>query len=130
MRTGLAAVRFGWTAFVVPFLFVAAPSLLLDGSPLEVGWATATALAGVFLACVGVVGYLFRPIAWPHRLVAVLAGLLMLIPADAFEGAIYTDLAGIALAVAFVGFEFLRRREFAPKSPSAALEIGRDPAAE
>jgi TRAP-type uncharacterized transport system fused permease subunit len=31
MRTGFAATRFGWSAFVVPFLFVFSPSLLLEG---------------------------------------------------------------------------------------------------
>ena len=34
MKTGWAAVRFGWIAYVIPFLFVGAPSLLLDGPPL------------------------------------------------------------------------------------------------
>ena len=32
-RTGLYAVRLGWTAYIVPFLFVASPALLLIGAP-------------------------------------------------------------------------------------------------
>ena len=32
MKTGWTAVRFGWIAYIIPFLFVRAPSLLLEGS--------------------------------------------------------------------------------------------------
>ena len=110
MRTGFAAVRFGWTAFVVPFLFVAAPSLLMQGSAGEVIWAAMTAMGGVYLACTGVVGYMIRPLSWPMRVGTVLAGILMLIPAGAFEGAILTDWVGIALGVVLVGLEVLRGR--------------------
>jgi TRAP-type uncharacterized transport system fused permease subunit len=31
MKTGWAAVRFGWVAYIIPFLFVRAPSLLMQG---------------------------------------------------------------------------------------------------
>ena len=31
MRTGLAGVRFGWSAYIVPFLFVSSPTLLMQG---------------------------------------------------------------------------------------------------
>ena len=118
MRTGFAAVRFGWTAFVVPFLFVAAPSLLLEGAPFQVAWAVATAvdlltlLSGFAQSAQGhgVVGYLRRPLFWPVRIGAMVAGILMLIPAGAFPGAIVTDFAGIALAVVIVGYEWLRGR--------------------
>ncbi len=36
MQTGWEAVRFGWVAYLIPFLFVAAPSLLLDGTPFAI----------------------------------------------------------------------------------------------
>ena len=31
MKTGWTAVRFGWIAFIIPFLFIRSPSLLLEG---------------------------------------------------------------------------------------------------
>jgi TRAP transporter 4TM/12TM fusion protein len=110
MKTGFAAMRFGWTAFVVPFLFIASPSLLLQGSFSEVAWAALTAIAGVWLACIGVVGYLARPLNPLQRLGAILAGLMMLVPAGAFHGALATDIAGIVLGVLIVGLELARRR--------------------
>ncbi len=121
MRTGLAAVRFGWTAFVMPFLFIASPSLLMVGTPAQIVWAAATAAAGVWLACVGVVGYLVRPIGRPTRLAAIAAGLMMLVPADAFPGAWATDAAGIALGIAVAGREFAwRRRSRGEPQPAIA----------
>jgi TRAP transporter 4TM/12TM fusion protein len=110
MKTGFAAMRFGWTAFVVPFLFIASPSLLLQGDPEKVIWAVITAIAGVWLACIGVVGYLTRPLNPLQRAGAIAAGLMMLVPAGAFEGALATDIGGIVLAVAIVGWELMRKR--------------------
>ena len=36
MKTGWLAMRFGWIAFVIPFLFIRSPSLLLIGSPTSI----------------------------------------------------------------------------------------------
>ncbi len=119
MRTGFAAMRFGWTAFVMPFLFIAAPSLLMVGTPVQIAWAAATAVAGVWIACIGVVGYLVRPLAWPMRLACIAAGLMMLVPAGMFRGAWITDVAGIVLAFAIAG----ARDRLAPP-PRAAAGLG------
>lgn len=110
MRTGFAAVRFGWTAFVVPFLFIAAPSLLMQGTPLQIVWAAFTAVAGVWLACFGVVGYLTRPLGPPMRIATIAAGLMMLVPAGAFRGGIVVDFLGMALAALIVGREVMASR--------------------
>ena len=36
MATALSAVRFGWPAYVVPFLFVLSPTLLMQGDTVSV----------------------------------------------------------------------------------------------
>ncbi len=111
MRTGLEAVRFGWPAYVVPFLFVASPSLLLLGTPWQVTLAVVTALAGVWLISVGAVGYLVRALGPSRRLGFVLAGLLLMVPAGAFGGALATDLAGLLLGVALSLRELVRKTD-------------------
>ena len=35
-ETGWASMRLGWVAYIAPFAFIAAPALLLDGSPAEI----------------------------------------------------------------------------------------------
>jgi TRAP transporter 4TM/12TM fusion protein len=97
MRTGYEAVRFGWSAYLVPFLFVSSPNLLLIGRPVNVAIAVATAIMGVWIASIGVVGYFTRLLSISARVAFFVAGVLALIPANAFSGAAYTDFVGVAL---------------------------------
>ena len=63
MRTGFVAMRFGWTAYIVPFLFMFSPALLLQSpSPVETAMAVCTAIAGVWLISAGMIGYLLQPL--------------------------------------------------------------------
>jgi TRAP-type uncharacterized transport system fused permease subunit len=110
MRTGWSAVAFGWTAFVVPFLFVLSPQLLLQGAPWAVALAAATAMAGVWLVSIALTGYFLRPLAAAWRAAFAVSGLMALIPAGAFPGAIYTDVAGMLAGLGLIGYEIALRR--------------------
>jgi TRAP transporter 4TM/12TM fusion protein len=110
MRTGFAAMRFGWLAYVIPFMFVFAPTLLMEGPPHAVVLATITAALGVWLVSVGVVGYLARAQSAVERALYVISGIALVTPADAFPGALATDVAGFALGVVLVLRELLLRR--------------------
>jgi TRAP transporter 4TM/12TM fusion protein len=109
-KTGWTATRIGWAAYIVPFLFVVSPSLLMRGDPLTIAWAVGTAAAGIWLGTIGVVGFFHRPVAGWLRAAFIVAGVLVLIPADMFPGAILTDLVGLVLGAALLGREFYRRR--------------------
>jgi len=115
MRTGFAAVRFGWIAYVIPFMFVYAPSLLLQGSGIAAALAALTAAGGVWLASVGIVGYFTRALNPLDRLLFIVAGIALVVPAGAFPGAIYTDIGGFVLGVLLV------RRELALRRRAAAM---------
>jgi len=122
MRTGFAAVRFGWVAFVIPFMFIYAPSLLMQGPALGVVLAVATATFGVWIVSIGIVGYLVRPLNVLERVLFAASGIALVVPADAFRGALATDITGLVLAVALVVRELAagRLRGFgasAPRSP-------------
>lgn len=106
MSTGWAATRFGWSAFVVPVLFVFSPSLLLDGAPLDLLHDVGTAVAGVWLVSIGIVGHFRRRLGWTMRGGIMVAGTLLLIPASAFAGGLWTDLAGVVIGGLIVGREF------------------------
>jgi TRAP transporter 4TM/12TM fusion protein len=110
MRTGWSAVTFGWTAFVMPPLFVLSPQLLLQGAPWAVALAAATAMAGVWLVSIAITGYFLRPLAAPMRLGFAVSGLLALVPAGAYPGAIYTDVAGMVAGLGLIGYEIALRR--------------------
>jgi TRAP-type uncharacterized transport system fused permease subunit len=110
MRTGYEAMRFGWSAFVVPFLFVYSPTLLMIGDPVDVAIAVVTAILGVWLVAIGVIGYFMRPIGLLHRSAFAASGLLALIPAGAFRGAVWTDIVGVLAGIALVSWEVARCR--------------------
>ena len=102
--------RFIGAAYLVPFLFVLSPQLLLQGAPWAVALAAATATAGVWLVSIAVTGYFLRPLGAPWRAAFAASGLMALIPAGAFPGAIVTDVAGTLAGLALIGYEVALRR--------------------
>ncbi|MGH8742445.1 MAG: TRAP transporter large permease subunit, partial [Burkholderiales bacterium] len=121
MRTGWEACRFGWSAFVVPFLFVLSPTLLLIGPADAVALAIVTAALGIWLTSIGVIGYFMRPMGIPLRIAFGASGILALIPAGAFPGAVITDVIGAAAGALLIGREIWLVR------PKAKKEMGSDP---
>jgi len=107
MRTGFAAMRFGWTAFIVPVLFVYSPSLLLIGDPVEIAVAVVTAMFGVWLISAATVGYFTRALPPLGRLLFVAAGAAALVPASAFPGGVLLDVVGVVGGVALIAYEYL-----------------------
>jgi TRAP transporter 4TM/12TM fusion protein len=119
MKTGWAAVVFGWPAFIVPFLFVYSPSLILIGDPVEISHAVVTAMLGVWLVSAGLAGYFLTRLSPLMRGLFVLAGLASLLPAGAFAQAIYIEIPGVALGVLLMGLEFMRGRRPIPAGATA-----------
>jgi len=65
-----------------------------------------TAVAGVWLITAGIIGYLARPLGLVRRTLLGGAGLLLLVPDNAFRWAAWTDAIGFALAALLVWMEF------------------------
>lgn len=99
-RTGWESARFGWAAYVIPFLFVLSPTLILMGEPLQIVWAVATAFAGVVLACIGVTGFLFTSLGKVQRMLFVATGILILAPEDILAWGLVLELIGLAFGLA------------------------------
>ena len=116
MRTGWEACRFGWSAFVVPLLFVLSPTLLLIGPADAVTLAIVTAALGIWLASIGLAGYFMRPMSAGLRIAFGAAGILALIPSGAFPGAVVTDIIGAVAGAFLIARELwlMRARERAP----------------
>lgn len=110
MRTGYAAMRFGWTVFVIPFLFVFSGTLLLDGSPLVIAIDFATALTSVWFISTAMLGHSVRHLDIMWRVCYGITGLCLLIPVGAFAGARWVNLAGAGMAGVLLFWERARRR--------------------
>jgi len=107
MHTAVVACKYGWPAFVVPFLFVLSPALLLEGSFLEVAQTTMTAIAGVWVTSFGIGGYYRRPLGPVTRMAFFVAGIALLIPGQGFPGALQIEIGGMVLAVVLIARERL-----------------------
>ncbi len=116
MSTGWAATRFGWSAFVIPVLFVFSPSLLLDGTPLELIHDVGTAVAGVWLVSIAIVGYFRRLLTGIQRTAFTVAGFLLVFPSGAFDLAVWTDVAGGALGAIILFREFTVSKKITPQN--------------
>jgi TRAP transporter 4TM/12TM fusion protein len=102
--TGLAAVRIAATSFIVPFMFVYEPALLMIGDWPTIIWSSLTAAAGVMIFAAGLHGYLVTPSSLWQSAVLVVAGLLLIDPG------VLTSIIGAALTVIVVASQVLARR--------------------
>jgi TRAP transporter 4TM/12TM fusion protein len=97
VRTAVTAMGLATAGFLVPFLFVYGPALLLEGSPAEVALAAITALAGVTALAAAVVGWLRGPLGPLGRLALLAAALTLIAPG------ILTDALGVLVLGAMLG---------------------------
>jgi TRAP transporter 4TM/12TM fusion protein len=74
--TSVHATRFGIAGFTVGFAFIYDPGIMLRGSPLDIGVATAIQVAALTLITAGYAGFLLAPVGWPLRLLMGIAGLV------------------------------------------------------
>jgi TRAP transporter 4TM/12TM fusion protein len=109
MKTGYAAMRFGWLAFVIPFMFVVSPTLLLQGDPLLIIFNFLTALIGTCLVSMAVVGYFFRELSVLSRVIYAISGLSAIFPATGLKISILINIFGILVAIIIVVYEFYLR---------------------
>lgn len=81
-KTGLYSMRLGGILFILPFLFVLNPSLIMQGDISRILMSTVTAITAIWLIASAMEGYLYRVgiIAWPLRVMALVAGGLMIYP--------------------------------------------------
>ncbi len=80
MKTGWTATRLGIIAYIVPFLFVLFPGLLLKGSFLEIFLTFVSALFGCFIFAASLSGYLFNELNLIKRIIFAFSGFGLLIP--------------------------------------------------
>ena len=87
LKTAVSAALLAGAGFLVPFMFVYGPELLLIGNPVEIMLAFVTGLLGVIALASAGMGYARRPLRVWERVIALGAALLLVypgLPTDAF----------------------------------------------
>jgi TRAP-type uncharacterized transport system fused permease subunit len=94
MKTGVTAVKLALAGFLVPYIYVYNPMLVLVGfKPVPFTIAIVTAVLGVFLLGMGSIGYYKIKMQSWQRVLAFAGALTLLIPG------IQTDIIGLAILV-------------------------------
>ncbi|WP_017557101.1 TRAP transporter permease [Nocardiopsis baichengensis] len=115
IMTGVQSVRIAISGFVVPFMFVLSPELMLQETTLATGlWAALTGIVGASVVGVAVVGYINTRIGWYLRLPLAAAGVALL------HFGWETDLAGLVVAGAVFGWQWYAGRNGTAAAPAAA----------
>jgi TRAP-type uncharacterized transport system fused permease subunit len=96
--TGWQAVRIAAATYIVPFMFVFEPSLMLIGDWFESLTSSASAVVGVMCLAAGLQGYLLREARWWERAVLVAAALLLIKPGYISDAIGLVLLAGVVLS--------------------------------
>jgi TRAP transporter 4TM/12TM fusion protein len=105
MAAGWTAMRFGWTSYIVPFLFVYSPALIMRSGPLETIAVVALSLTGIWFVCAAFTGYAMRVMRAPMRIGFGAAGFLMLMPFQASIVNLWLNVAGAVLGFTLLFFE-------------------------
>ena len=103
MQTGFAAWKLALSGFIVPFMFVYGPPLLLKGTPIEIVTAFVSGTIGVTILGATLMGYFFTRLRAWERLLLIVASLLMI------KVGWITDLLGFALTGAVFLIQWRRR---------------------
>jgi TRAP transporter 4TM/12TM fusion protein len=113
MAAGWTAMRFGWASYIVPFLFVYSPALIMRASFGTIVLVVALSIAGIWFVCAGFTGYAVRVMPTPMRVAFVIAGLLLLMPFQASAINAWLNVVGAVLGIGLFMYELRARRTHA-----------------
>jgi TRAP transporter 4TM/12TM fusion protein len=108
MEIGWIATAIATAGYVVPFMAVYDPALLMQGGDyLATAYVTGKAVLAMMLWGGAVIGYFLAPLNWPERAWAAVASFLFIVAVP------LTDEIGFAAAALFIGLQWLRSRRAA-----------------
>ena len=99
MAVDLHSMRIGMILFILPFMFVLNPALILKGSPSEIVLSVGAAVVSVFLISCALEGWLYRlgRIGMLSRTALIVAGIMLMLPGERIA-VVNVEIAGAVLA--------------------------------
>ncbi|MBU9672250.1 TRAP transporter permease [Planococcus sp. CP5-4] len=114
IRTGFNAAKLAIAAFIIPYMFVLSPELLMiDTTWTELIWVLITAIAGMIAIGAGLIGYWYRKLNWIERIITFVTGIALIYP----EG--FTDLIGAAVFIILFAIQWMSREKKTGKAQTA-----------
>ncbi len=100
MQVGWTAWRIALPSFIVPFMFVYSPSLLMSGSVLKIIQTCFTAICGVLLVTAANEGWFIHSMGWLWRILIFSGGMFLI------AGGLTTDIIGFSIMALYVVLHF------------------------
>ena len=114
IKTGVTASKLAIGAFIIPYMFVLSPELLMiDTTWYYLIWVVFTALAGMMAIGAGVIGYWLRKLNIFERLLGIAGGLLLIYP----EGV--TDIVGLVIFILLIALQVFIKKDDQAKPQTA-----------
>lgn len=114
IKTGVTASKLAIGAFIIPYMFVLSPELLMiDTTWYYLIWVVFTALAGMMAIGGGVIGYWLRKLNIFERLLGIAGGLLLIYP----EGV--TDIVGLCIFILLIALQVFIKKDDQAKPQTA-----------
>lgn len=113
MKTCLTSMRLAIAGFVLPFLFLYRPAILLQGAWYETIWAVAMVVCFLFMFIIAVEDFFLQKTTVAERLLAGVSAFCLLMPVAVL------DFAGIALAVIMLVLHITRYKKQPPVAQEA-----------
>jgi TRAP-type uncharacterized transport system fused permease subunit len=104
-NVGWLGMKFAIAGFVIPYMFVYGPAMVLIGSPGEITLAVITGLLGTMALGAAVQGWLFRKAGWIERGILLVAALCLIKPGWV------TDLIGFGLLIIVAGYQYTKNKK-------------------
>ena len=108
LRTGVHASKLAVAAFIIPYIFVLSPVILMvDATPMTLIVATLSALLGMIAVSSALCGFLADHCRLYERVLLIVAGLLMIKPGG------MTDMIGLAVFAVILAVQYMRAKRAA-----------------
>lgn len=107
MKTAFTATKLAIGAFIVPYVFALNPVMLLVDvtGPIQVVVIVITSLIGIFGVAAGLEGYIIAHMNWIQRILAAVAGIMLIDPSPV------TDVIGIAVIAAIIVWQVFQKKQ-------------------
>lgn len=109
-RTGVNSSKLAIAAFIIPYMFVLSPELLMINTTwYYLIWVVFTAFIGMLIIGAGVMGFWYRKMFWIERILAIGTGLSLIYPEK------ISDIVGMVMFVILLALQFVYKGDQTPK---------------
>jgi len=125
-KIGIEAFKLGLVAYIVPFLFVYAPDLMLGVQENGVSWISTlitivTAILGCYLLSMSLVGFLHQKLSTIKRIITLILAIGLFIPLSTWQYSWIINLVAVIGMVLFLVKEWVgnRKTDYSPSINNA-----------